>query len=92
MYQYEMKKCNHENAIIFPQITLKVKNIMATQTTEQKTESPINSVFENVKSLFKKFLGNTVENEAKPQPTGMGSTIPKKSGDQPVKWPLPVKK
>jgi hypothetical protein len=87
MYRYEMKKCNHENAIIFPGITLKFKNIMA---TEQKT--PLNSAFENVKSLFKKILGNTVENEAKPQSTGIGSTITKKSSDQPIMWPLPVKK
>jgi hypothetical protein len=92
MYHYEMKRCNHENAIIFPGITLKFKNIMATEITEKKTETPINSAFENVKSLFKKIFGKTVENEAKPQSTGIGSTIIKKSSDQPIKWPLPVKK
>ncbi len=92
MYRYEMKKCNHENAIIFPGITLKFKIIMATKITEKKTETPLNSAFENVKSLLKKILGKTVENEAKPQSTGIGSTITKKSSDQPIKWPLPVKK
>ena len=88
MYRYEMKKCNHENAIIFPGITLKFKNIMTIKTTEQ----PLNSAFEHVKSLFKKFFGKTVENETKPQSTGVRSTITQKPSDQPIKWPLPVKK
>jgi hypothetical protein len=88
MYRYEMKKCNHENAIIFPGITLKFNNIMTNKTTEQ----PFNSAFENVKSLFNKILGKTVENVAKPQSTGIRSTITQKPSDQPIKWPLPVKK
>ena len=60
--------------------------------TTKRTEHPLNSVFENVKSLFKKILGKTVENEAKPQSTGIRSTITQKPSDQPIKWPLPVKK
>jgi hypothetical protein len=83
-----MKKCNHENAIICPGITIKLKNIMTTKTTEQ----PLNLVFETVKSLFKKILGKPVENETKPPSTGIGSTITQKPNDQPIKWPLPVKK
>ena len=65
---------------------------MATETTERKTKLPVHSAFENIKSLLKKILGKSVENETKPQPTGIGSTITKKTSDQPIKWPLPVKK
>ncbi len=92
MYRYEIKKCYHENAIIFPLITLKLKNIMANKTTEHKKKLPLNSALETVKSLLKKILGVTVENETKPPATGIGSTITKKTSDQPIKWPLPVKK
>jgi hypothetical protein len=65
---------------------------MTTETTLQKAENQIKSAFDNVKLFFNKIMGVTAEAETRPKVKGIGSEIPDKSSDEPIKWPLPVKK
>ncbi|NTU97789.1 MAG: hypothetical protein HGA62_08270 [Chlorobiaceae bacterium] len=65
---------------------------MTTDTTRQKAENGNNSPFENVKLFFNKIMGVPAEPETSPLSKGIGSEIPMNSGDEPIKWPLPVKK
>ncbi|TLU82872.1 MAG: hypothetical protein FDX30_07265 [Chlorobium sp.] len=65
---------------------------MTTETTLQKAENQIKSAFDNVKLFFNKIMGVTAVAETKTKVKGIGSEIPEKSGDEPIRWPLPVKK
>ncbi|NTV98428.1 MAG: hypothetical protein HGA70_04630 [Chlorobiaceae bacterium] len=65
---------------------------MTNETTQQKAENQISLAFNNAKGLFNKIMGVTAEPETKVAEKGIGSKIPEKSSDEPIKWPLPVKK
>jgi hypothetical protein len=65
---------------------------MTVETTPQKPENHLNAALNNAKGFFNKIMGVTAEPETRPAEKGIGSKIPDNSGDEPIKWPLPVKK